>query len=427
MKKTLIITLVVALTTIVALTVFNRIASRKKNAAEYVEAGSGKFEISVTTTGELVAENSIDIKGPEYAQGRDIHGVMVKITDLIAEGTIVNEGDYVATLDRTELDNSLKDAKERLTTLQTQLDMALLDTAVTMNSIRDQIANQRHTVEETGLTFLNSKYESPEIQRTAEINYDQAKRILGQLLRTKQLREAQTRATVNNLRLWTSRIGRRVSDYEEVLSNFTIYAPASGMVIYKKNRFGTKRKAGSSIDPFDRVVATLPDLTSMLSKAYVSEIEINKVKPGQKVSLSIDAFPANSYTGTVKSVANIGEKLPNTDTKVFEVMIKIDGTDMNLRPAMTTNNKIMVESYSNVISVPNECIHTGADSVPFVYTKGKYRQVIVPGKSNDKETIIEKGLEAGTIVYVTEPSNGASFKLTGKELIQEVRRKRCAT
>jgi len=424
MKKTLVITLIVVLTTIIALTVFNKITSKKENASQFTEVSSGKFEITINTTGELVAENSIDIKGPEFSQGRDIHSTNIKITDLVAEGTEVQKGDFVATLDKSELDNSLKDARERLTSLQTNLDMALLDTAMTMNNVRDQISNQRHIVDEAALTFHNSKYESPQIQRQAEINYDQAKRVLEQLKRTYLLRDAQTKANIKTQRWWTSRIQRRVNDYEEVLANFTIYAPSSGMIIYKKNRFGTKRKAGSNIDAFDRVVATLPDLTSMLSKAFVSEIEINKVKIGQKVVVTIDAFPAKTYSGTVLTIANIGEKLPNTDSKVFEVMIKIEGTDMNLRPAMTTNNRIMIESFANVTFIPNECVHTGTDTIPFVYTKNGYRQVIIMGKANDKEIIIEKGLKPGMKIYVTEPSDGSRFRSAGKELINEVRKKK---
>lgn len=426
MKRTIIITIIIFAVTIIGLTVFNKLATKKRDAAEYYEVSRGKFEININTTGELAAENSIEIKGPAFSQGRDVHSTNIRITDLVPEGTMVNKGDFVAQLDKTELDNLLKDARERLTSLQTQLTMALLDTAMTMNNIRDLLTNQRHTVDEAEITFRNSKYESPQVQRQAEINLDQAKRVLGQYMRTWELRDAQTKVNIKNLRLWNSRIQRRVNDYEEVLAEFTIYSPGSGMIIYKKNRFGTKRKAGSSIDSFDRTVATLPDLTSMLSKAFVSEVEINKVKVGQKVSITIDAFPKNSYTGVVKSIANIGEKLPNTDTKVFEVMVKIDGTDMNLRPSMTTNNKIMIENFNDVVYIPSECVHSGPDTIPFVYTKNGYKQVIIPGKANEKEIIIEKGLEPGTEIYVTEPDKGSKFKLRGEELIPEIKARRNA-
>jgi RNase P/RNase MRP subunit p29 len=162
----------------------------------------------------------------------------------------------------------------------------------------------------------------------------------------------------------------------------------------------------------------------MLSKAYVSEIEINKVKKGQNVVITVDAFPSKSYTGTILSIANIGEKLPNTDTKVFEVMIKINGTDMNLRPSMTTNNKIMIKTFDNVTYIPSECVHTGADTIPFVYTKSGYRQVLIPGKSNDKDIIIEKGLEPGMKIYVTEPADGQKFKMSGQKLIKEIKERK---
>ena len=61
----------------------------------------------------------------------------------------------------------------------------------------------------------------------------------------------------------------------------------------------------------------------MISKTYVNEIDVSKVKAGQKVEIIVDAFPERSYTGTVTSVANIGEQLPNADAKVFEVLIKV--------------------------------------------------------------------------------------------------------
>jgi multidrug efflux pump subunit AcrA (membrane-fusion protein) len=419
MKKTLVITGIIVVITIIALIVFNKIVSRGETAGLFTEVNKGKFEITILTTGELIAENSVDIKGPAFSQGRDIHSTNIKITDLIPEGTEVNEGDYVATLDRTELENSLKDARERLTMFQTQLEVLLLDTAVTMNSIRDQISNQIHTVREAEMTLNNSKYESRPTQREAEINLDQAQRVLQQLERSYKLKEAQTRVNVSNLRYWISRIQRRVNDYEEVLAGFTIYAPSSGMIIYKKNRLGRKRKVGSMIDAMDRVVATLPDLSSMISKVYVSEIEISKVKIGQEVSITVDAFPTKSYNGYVSFVANIGEKLPNTDTKVFEVQIKINGSDYNLRPAMTTNNKIMIKTFDNVTYIPTECVHTGTDSIPFVYTKNGFRQVVILGESNEKNVIIEKGLEPGTLLYIAVPDKQEKFKLTGVELIKK--------
>jgi hypothetical protein len=194
------------------------------------------------------------------------------------------------------------------------------------------------------------------------------------------------------------------------------------MVIYKKDRLGNKRKVGSMITPFDRAVATLPDLTSMISKTYVSEIEVNKIKPGQKVEVTVDSFPLKTYTGIIITIANIGEALPNSDSKVFETLVRINGTDPALRPSMTTGNKIVIKNMENVVFIPTECIQAGTDSIPFVYTKNKTKQIVVPGESNEKNIIIEQGLKPGTTVYLTEPENHEKFRLAGKELIQVIKK-----
>jgi len=422
MKRTVIITSIIVVVTLVALIIFNKLTTRSKDTASlFTEAMSGRFEIAVTTTGELMAENSVDIKAPEIMQGRDVRSSNIKITDLITEGTVVKEGDYIATLDRTEFDNSLKDSRERLVTFQSNLEMAILDTAVTMTNIRDQIANQIHTVEEAEITLRNSKYEPPTTIRQAEINLEKQKRTLEQLRRSYTLRKAQTASTIRTQKMWVSRIENRIRDYEEVLAGFVITSPSPGMVIYKRDRFGTKRKVGSMINPMDRVIATIPDLTSMISKAYVSEVEVSKVEPGQPVTITVDAFPAKSFTGRVFTVGNIGEKLNNSDTKVFEVQIKVDGYDPELRPSMTTNNKIIINILDNVTYIPNDCVHTGIDSIPVVYTKNGLKQVVVLGESNDKETVIEEGLKPGTTLYLQIPENIDDFRLAGEEYIETIK------
>jgi multidrug efflux pump subunit AcrA (membrane-fusion protein) len=195
------------------------------------------------------------------------------------------------------------------------------------------------------------------------------------------------------------------------------------MVIYKREWSGTKRKVGSTINPFDRVVATLPDLTSMLSKTYINEIDVSKIRTDQNVSITIDAFPKRSYNGTVSFVANVGEKMLNTDDKVFEIQIKVAGTDPELRPSMTTGNKIIVSSVKDAVYIPIECVQAGIDSIPYVFTKKGIKQIVLLGESNEKYVQIEKGLEEGTLLYLNNPENPEKFRLEGKDLVREIREK----
>ncbi len=410
MKKTLITTGLIIAAALVALFIFDRMTSRDNTEAMFAEVSRGKFDVVVSVTGELVAENSIEIKGPAFGQGNDVRSTNVRITDLIPEGTEVKKGDYVGSLDKTELDNEVKSIRERITEMEQQLETQILDTAVQLTNIRDQITNQLHTIEEAEIKARNSKFESPMTQREAEIDLEKARMVMDQLKRSYELKKAQTRVNIGNRKMFLNRINRRLADYENTLREFTITAPSDGMVIYYKTRLGTKRKVGQTINVVDRTVATIPDLRSMLSRVYVSEVEINKVKPGMPVSITIDAFPNKSYTGTVLVVGNIGEKLPNSDSKVFEVTIKIAGTDMDMRPSMTTNNKILIKSHEDVNYIPLECVHTGTDSIPVVYTKSGIRQPVILGDANEKYVIIDDVLKPGTPIHVEIPEEAKNFK-----------------
>ncbi|NMC38026.1 MAG: HlyD family efflux transporter periplasmic adaptor subunit [Bacteroidales bacterium] len=417
MKRTIIITAIVAVLAIIIMIIIGRVTKSKEVANLYVETRKGQFDIIVSTTGELEAENSEDIVGPDFRQSRSLRAMDIKITDLVPEGTVVKQGDYIATLDRTQFDNSLKDEREKLITAQNNLEVKMLDTAVTLSGLRDNIKNLRYSVEEAQITLQESKYEPPTTIRQAEIALDRAQRTLDQAIKTYGLKVEQAKTDMRTIKKNLADQQQRVNDFETILAKFIITAPSDGIVIYKRDRTNTKRKIGSSISPWDNVVATLPDMSSMISKTYVNEIDVSKVKPGQRVEIMVDAFPEKSYTGTVISVANIGEQLPNTDAKVFEVQIKVDGSDPILRPSMTTGNKIITKTINDVIYIPLESVHAGTDSIPFVYTKNGNKQIVLLGESNENNVVVEQGLKEGDLLYLSTPEKPETFRLTGEDLI----------
>jgi hypothetical protein len=88
---------------------------------------------------------------------------------------------------------------------------------------------------------------------------------------------------------------------------------------------------------------------------------------------------------------------------------------------MTTGNKVITKTISDVIYVPLESVQAGTDSIPFVYQKNGDKQVVVLGESNENNVIIEQGLEPGTQIYLSTPEKPEDFKLTGAELIPVIR------
>jgi len=420
---------------VAALIVFNKIASKRGKVEVFAEARSETFEISVSSSGELLAERSLPILGPQMVQGRtqsnnrggnnmnNMRLQVLTIQDLVPEGTIVSRGDYVARIDRTQYENELRTARESLQRELESLERMILDTTVALTNERDRITNQVHAVEESEITLAQSQYEPPATIRKAELDLEKQKRTLEQMHRNYERTVAQRNANIMRQNSRVRIAETTIEDLEDYLSQFTITAPSDGMIIYYKDRRGVKRRTGSSINQMDLVVATLPDLSSMLSKIYISEIEIRRIAVGQEVQITIDAFPGRTFRGSIISIANVGEQLPSSDAKMFEVLIKVNDNDPALRPSMTTSNKVIIDTFYDVISIPTECIYAGADNIPFVYLKNGKRQIVVLGSANDKNTIIEKGLKPGAQVYIIPPENSDKFGLVGEELIPEIQQR----
>lgn len=423
MKKKKIIYLSLAAVAVIVAAFFI-FSSSDKAEEQKVKVKKGDFEIVVTTSGELVAPNSVNITGPVELQNRNMRGVGdIKILDMVAEGTVVDSGDYVATLDPSTVQTRLKDLDAEVEKYVGQLERTQLDTSLNLRTIRNNIKNLEYEVEEKQIVVDQSIYEPPATQRQAKNALDKALRDLDQEKRNYTLKVDQAIAQVAEVQVNLNRARDEYGSMMDVLSRFNVRAPRSGMVIYYKMYNGEKRKIGSTISAWDLIIATLPDFSVMDSKTYINEIDISKIKTGQEVRIGIDAFPDKSYTGQVVSVANIGEQLRNADAKVFEVIIRVRGTDPILRPAMTTSNQIVTASYKDVIYIPTEALF-GNDTMTYVYRINGIKQVVVAGEMNDNHRIIEQGLEEGEELYLSIPENAERFKLVGEELIPIIKQRK---
>jgi len=402
MKKYLIIAAII--TSIVFMIFISKTSNTNTDEiSQFTTVKQGTFEILVVSTGELQAENFSEILAPEGLKSRRLRiNGNITISDLVTEGTVVEKGDYVATLDRTELDNTLKTEYDNLSTMEASFEMSKLDSAVTLSSLRDNIKNTTLNVEEAKITLTQSKYEPPSTIRQAEISLDKIERSLDQLKRSYDLRVRQAESTLRNLNSRLDDQTQKVYELEQLLSEFIITAPSPGMIIYMKDRTGNKRKSGSAITTQDRVVATLPDMSTMVSKTYVNEIDIDKINIGMDVRIVLDAFVGKEFTGKISYISNVGEQMPSASAKVFEVLIRLNESDPALRPAMTTGNMIIINSFENVSSVPLMAIQTDENNKQFVYTKDKKKINVELGEINENAVIIN-GIDAGIEIYLNQP------------------------
>ena len=193
MKRRTLIFIAIPVVLIAASIIYSLASKDELSKPLEAEVSRSDFEILVTVTGELQALRSTDIKAPVSLRSRDLRFRTVKIQDLIPEGTIVDSGDYVATLDRSEADNNYKDILDELEVKQSEYTRMKLDTTIQLRNLRDELINLEFSVQEAEITLEQSQFEPPATIRQAKINLDKAKRAHEQAVKNYALRVQQAK------------------------------------------------------------------------------------------------------------------------------------------------------------------------------------------------------------------------------------------
>lgn len=385
----------------------------EKNVAITVKVAQGEFLNEVIISGEAQSTSLKNIDGP--ANLRKFRLNNIKIQDLVPEGTLVKAGDYVGKLDPSAVNEQIIDARLSLESAESKYTQEQLDTTLTLKQERTAIKDIQFNIQEDKLELEQSVYESPATIKQLEIKIERAERDLKEKKEDYQIKKQKAVAKMVEVGTEVSKIKTKLDDLIALQASFTIHSNASGMVTYAKNWDGSKKKVGSDINAWNLTIATLPDLTKMESKTYSNEVDIRKIKKGQKVTVGFDAFPDITIDGEVTSVANVGENKRGSDIKLFQVLIKLNETNSNIRPGMTTSNRILIQREENALMIPLEAVFS-RDSISYAYVDSGFsidKKQIELGDSNDDVVIIKKGLKETDVVYLSKPAG-----LEGKGIAQ---------
>ena len=363
----------------------------------------GNFISEVITSGEAQSTSLKKINGPDNL--RKFRLREIKIQDLIPEGSIVKEGDYVGRLDPSDVNEKIIDARLNLEGAEAKFTQQQLDTTLSLKQERNSLKEISFNREETRLELKQSIYEPPATIKKLENNLEKLERDFSEKQENYKIKKRQANATMVQVRTRVFKIKNKVNNLLDLLKSFTTYSSGNGMVNYFKNWDGSKKKVGSSISPWGPKIANLPDLTKMESKTYVNEVDIRKIKKKLPVKVGFDAFPDVEMAGLVTDVTNVSENKRGSDIKVFQVSIKLEGSDKNIRPGMTTSNKILTFEQKDVLSIPLEAIFS-KDSITYVYKKSGFsvtKKQVKIGDSNNDSVIITDGLKEEDVVYLNKP------------------------
>lgn len=368
---------------------------------------SGSFELAINIKGEVQGKNAIIIALPDELKKRDLRLYGLKIKDMVQEGTIVEKGGWIATLDAGTINQRIQSNTQELNKYRAELNDAKIDSAIQLTTLREALAEFTYDLEYKTLELEQSKYESPAYQRRKQVEYNSTIRQMEKKHRDYELKKIdlkrRTKRTEDRFNLYS----KRDSLFKDGLKACRVKAPKAGMVMYAKLFGGRKLRIGDEIYPWMPTIATLPDMSVLVSETYVQEIDITKIAVGDSVEINIDALPDNKYSGIISKIANIGQELQGFDTKVFKVMIDMNENGEEIKPSMTTDNKIILKNLKDVVKIPREYLFSiNGDAFVYLRKNGKiWKQNVVTGVENEEEIVITSGLNAKDKIYTSIPEN----------------------
>ncbi len=187
----------------------------------------------------------------------------------------------------------------------------------------------------------------------------------------------------------------------------TVISPADGLAILGKN-WSTNSKWQVGDQPWSGTpLIQLPDLSEIKVDAEINEVDISKIKTGQKVEVKLDAFSNSSFSGKVTSVATLAKYKDQRKSKikVFPVAVVLNEISKELMPGMTVNCRIIVDKIDNVFYIPSEAVQNiGSISRVYLKSGSSFQEVeIKTGLVNNDYIIVEDGLKEGDEVALSVP------------------------
>jgi len=262
-------------------------------------------------------------------------------------------------------------------------------------------------------TELFKKYEFPKQAVQLLSNYNEAKRALDRTYASTRSRLAQAEA---NLKSSESKLSSRQERLNKTLKQIavsTIKAPATGLVTYgasgedhyRRMRQGPIEEGGS-VREYQTIIS-LPDMSQMTASIAVHESSVDKVRPGQRATIVMDAFPDKTFAGEVIKVAPLPDQQRNwlsPDLKVYATEIDIEGFYDFLKPGMSAKVEILVERLEGVVIVPVQVVaNRSGKKVCYVLGSEPQEREVKTGSFNDTFVQILEGLEPGEKVLLSPP------------------------
>ena len=344
-KKVVIFSIVFAVAVIAAFVAMKAAGGKKEAPKSPVKTGKAEVadvQVKVTEVGTVQPEVKVDVKS----------AVSGKVTQIFhRDGDVVHRGDVLARVE-PDLDQaqSLADTKNALSSAQIAYEQAKKN------------YDQDHALFNIGLLATKQN-------RDSETAYLAAKQ---------DLEKAQEKYSI------VEKSGIPIGQSPEKFEGSNVVAPMDGLVLTKDAEIGESITSGVSSFNAGTVLFTVADVSKMIVKAGVNEVDIGKIRVGMPVKVTLDAYPKVAFQGRIDRIApavRIDDKV-----RVFDVEVRLDAQGRELRSGMTANIEVKGERKDKVLTVPVESVFQRDDGeIVFVKKNVDAKQLEAAAKNPTKD------------------------------------------
>lgn len=377
----------------------------KPDGRKYYKVKKGNLDVVISSKGDLKGEKYTEINIPDALCDEELRVYQYKLADVITEGKAVKQGDYIAKLDESQLVNMMQDIMQQKEKMDADLRNIVLDSAVNLTGRREDISNARLDLEYLKIDLEQSKYESEAYQRKTQMSYQKAEIGMEKIRRDYLLAKNRLKLQVGRFQAYVNQFQKRIDNYQRALGSTIIKAPENGIVMFAKDHSGKSYGKDTEVNIWRPLIATLPDMSVVITESYIREIDISKISVGDSVKIKVDALPKKTFHGKVIKVANIGEDHKDFDMKVFKVVIRLDESDSEMKPGMSANNDIIIGSYRDRLLVPMKAVFSKNNKTVVYLKKGGeiIEQEIALVTDNGTFGIVDKNIKSGDLLLLYQP------------------------
>jgi len=378
----------------------NQLAADRQG--EWARVTRGDLVTGVDVTGTLAALDSGSFGPPQLNNVWDF-----KIAMMAPEGTDVKTGQPVLGFDTTELQKRLEEKTAEAEQARKEIEKQKADLALKLEDEKLNLSEAQGSLRKSDLK-LDAPADLVSVKERKQVELDDAL-AKEQVSTTRQRIVSLERAAKAQIALLESKqktAASIVAETQDAIRQMTILAPRNGTIVYVTNWRGDKKKVGDPCWRMERVIE-IPDLSRMIAKGEVDEVDAGKVAVGQRVTIRLDAHPDEEFHGTIHNVARtVQQKQQGSSpdsSKILRVDIALDRSDpAKMRPGMRFQGTIELERQRDAVLVPRNAVFVSARG-PYAVRRGIFSLNEVPlklGRQNDKFVEVLAGLTADDRVLV---------------------------